>query len=476
MESNLLRATKQRVMRELTDSIEQNPDYRDRVKVYHKFPYEERPMRGVILKNANATRIRLSPDDYAADLKSHVTLAKAETYESLFIDWVWEDSNNMTERVENEDLSSQITGSTSVGTTRLFYTAHKPIISGYNNTKTADNFRQVEILLDGQIVHADMVDGDKGAIMLPDSPKMGQTLTVTYYRSKLTPPGRYYIQLLDQANYIIDPLYVVDDELVIAKTTGKETTAQVANSGLYGDFDVLYTKKSSYSEKFYLIKGSEYTITESGLITFLVPLVAGTCLYASYRWVGSTMGPFKIPDDYNYDNKSLPGVILSFGNQKVVGDKAVVIVYPKREQSAKVYSGHWTMAFDIEVFTRDPLELSDLTDFIIDDMWTRKRIKLINDGLTMEELNPSGEVEEPYDSNTGDLYYKCTVSMSIMTEWQKFVPYLTKILDFDTKLYMYLKYKDYIITPDNRVMELNLVPVNKTFEVKYPEAGFPRIF
>ena len=476
MESNLLRATKLRIIRELNDTIEQNPDYRDDIKVYHKFPYEERPMHGVILRNSSATRIKLSADDYAGDLKSHLTLAKAETYESLFLDWVWEDSTNMTDHIVEEDLSSQITGTSTVGTTRLFYTQYKPIIAGYNNTDIADNFRQVDITLDGEVIHADMIDGKKGAILIPDAPTVGQELKVSYYRSKFTPPGRYYVQLLDELNFVIDPMYVVDDELVIEKTTGIELTASLENSGIYGDFDVLYTKKTDFSEKIYLVKDTDYTLTEAGLITFLNALPSSTSLYASYRWVGTTMGPFPIPKDYEYDNTSLPGVVMSFGNQKIVGDKVVIIVYSAREPAAKVYSGHWSMSFDIEVFTRDPMELSDLTDFIVDDMWSRKRLKLITDGLTIEELNPTGEVEEPYDNNTTDLYYKNTINMVIMTEWQRFVPYLTKLLDYDTKLYTYMKNKDYIITNDNRVLELNVTPINKTFEVKYPKIGYPKIY
>ena len=476
MESNLLRSTKKRLIRELQDSIDQNSEYNNRVKVYSKFPYAERNARGVVLKNASSSRIRLSADDYCADLKSIATLCRAENSHGSFLDWIVEDRTNLTSKVIEEDLSSQITGTTSLGTTRLFYTSSKPIISGFNNLKIADNFRQIVVTLDGSTVYAESIDGKLGAILLPVAPRLGQVLKVTYFKSNLTPPGRYYITLLDQANFVIDPLYLVEDELVIQKTTGTELTARVANGNLYGSFDVLYTKKYDRCDKFQLIRGTDYTIDSSGLITFLLPLESKVTLYASYRWVGDTQGPFPIPDDFNYDNTSIPGIVLCFGNQKVSGDKAVVIVYSSREPSAKVYSGHWSMSFDIDVFARDPLELPDLTDFIIDDMWCRKRLKLISEGITIEEMNPTGESEEEYDSGTSDLYYKNSISMSIMTEWQRFVPYLTKIMDFDTQLNMYLKQSNYLITPDNRVLDLNLTPVNKPFEVKYPEVGYPRIF
>lgn len=474
MESNLLRATKRRVLRELNDTIEHNPVYRDNLKVYHKFPYKERPMRGIILRNASASRIKLSADDYAADLKSHVALARAGNYEGKFLDWVWEDQENVTKYVNNEDLSSQITG-----TTRVFQVAHYPIVAGNFNTAIADNFRQVDVYLDGERVFPVLVEGETGKVHLSSSPAVGQTLTISYYYKNIVDPGRYYIQLISDTQFMIDPLYFVEKEKVISKTTGVETSVNLTHGDLIQNLETLYTKKYDYSLSFELIKDDDYSIDyDTGEITFLKPLQTGTVLYANYRWAGSSMGPFTIPDDFHYDNTSLSGVVMAFGNQKILNDKLVIIVYPQREQASRVYSGHWNMNFEIDVFTRDTLELPDLTDFIIDDMWTRKRLKLISEGLTIEEMDPTGENEEVYDQNTTDLYYKNTISLQIMTEWKRFVPYLTKIMDFDTKLYLYRKFNKYFIIGNSRETELavDIYPYDQDFEVKYPEQGYPKYF
>jgi hypothetical protein len=103
-------------------------------------------------------------------------------------------------------------------------------------------------------------------------------------------------------------------------------------------------------------------------------------------------------------------------------------------------------------------------------------LKLIDEGLTIEEFDPTGESEEAFDENTGDLYYKNSLNMQMMTEWKKFVPFLTEILDFDTELYQYINKKDYIVTDQNQTLELRIKPTREPFEVVYPKAGYPRYF
>jgi hypothetical protein len=281
---------------------------------------------------------------------------------------------------------------------------------------------------------------------------------------------------VNPTQFVIDPFYVVKEETVIEKTTGSETTASLAHGNLYGDLDRLYTWKTSYSNKIQLVRGTDYTVTTAGVITFLAPLVPDTTLYADYRWVGTTLGPFTVPDEFHYVNSALPGVSLCFSNQLEVGNRMVVIVYPKREPAAMVYSGHYRMSFDVDVVAKDPIQLADLTDQVISYIWSYRRLQLINEGLTIEEFDPTGESEEAFDENTGDLYYKNSLNMQIMTEWKKFVPFLTEILDFDTQLYQYINQKDYIVTDQDQTLELKIKPTSEPFEVIYPQTGFPRYF
>jgi len=475
MENNLLSAVKLRLMDELRYAIEQHQVYRDKIQVYHKYPLKERPSMGVVLKNASSSRIKLSADDNAGTLKSHLTLAKAENKPSGCLDWVWEDAVHMTELQQDEDLSSQIQGTSTYGQNRFFYTSKKPIISGKNNTVVADNFRQVSLTLNGENVLAEFIDGKRGIVALPQAPVVGDSLKISYYYNNLTPPGRYYLEIISATQFVIDPFYQVRDEELIIDTTGLETTVSLAHGNLYGDFDVLYTMKTKFSNKIYLEKNIDYTITTAGVITFLNPLPVGTTLYANYRWGGATMGPFDIPEPFHYNNTALPGVILAFSNQLDVGTRVVVLVYPQREPSAIIYSGHYKMVFEIDVFAKDPIQLPDLTDHLISEIWSNRRLPLISEGLTIEEMDPTGESEEVYDNNTGDLYYKNSITLQMMTEWKKFVPLSIELMDYDTKLYQYITTKKYVITNQNKVLEMKLVPWTVPFEVKYPKVGYARL-
>jgi hypothetical protein len=469
MENNLLRVIKSRIMDELTWSIQRHQLFRDKVEVFHKFPYKERPMMGVVLKNASSSRIKLSADDHAGTLKSHVALARAENHEGNFLEWVWEDFNNLTKLQKNEDLSAQVTGDN-----RFFKVSKKPILSGLNNTNIADNFRQIIVFLNGTQVLPEFVDGKEGIFALSQAPTQGSTLIVSYYYSNIAPPGRYYITIISETQFIIDPFYLIKDEKVIERTTGLELSAQLQHSNIYGDFDILYFKKSEKSNKIYLEKNIDYILNEDGSIIFLHPLEKDTTLYATYRYVGDPLGPFTIPDEFHYVNDAIPGVILSFSNQRVVNDKVVVLVYPQREPVASMKSGHYSMNFDIEIFARDPKQLSNLTDHIIEDIWCNRRQLLIDEGITIEEMDPSGEVEDSYDDNTGDLYYKNSINLQIMTEWKKFIPFLTEILDIDSKIYKYISAKDYIVTNQGKILELKLKANDIPFVVSYPRIGYPK--
>lgn len=473
MDINLLTAVKRRVIYELRSAINENLSFKG-TEVYHKFPYTERPERGIVLRNTSSSRVKLSADDFAYTLKSYVALAHAGNNPGKFLDWVWENREKTTVKVEAEDLSSQITGTSTNGTNRFFYTQHKPILAGWNNDTVADNFRQVELLLNGEVVHADFIDGLRGMIVLQMAPVVGDTLTVNYYYGVVSAPGRYYIEIVSASQFVVDPLLQIKGEEVIETTTGTELTAQLQHSGLYGDFDVLYTTKGIPDDKISLVRGTDYTVDAAGLITFLQPLPVGYSLFADYRYVGATLGPFNIPDPLHYDDTSIPGVVLCFNKQIQVGDKLVVILYPDRQLAASVYSGHYRMVFDIDMFSRHPEESAEMLDHVMHEIWGNRRILLIDEGLTIEEMDQTGETEELYDTNTNDFYYKQTMSMQMMTEWKKFVPTLWDVQDYDTNLYTYLRTSKYIVTPDNRVIELQVSPFTIPFEVKYPKTGYPR--
>jgi hypothetical protein len=469
MESNLLRSMKYRFFYEIQGVVDTHPDYRDKIRVFHKFPTTtERPNMGILMKNAAASRIKLSADDFAGSLVSHVSLCKVGTFESKFLEWVWEDLTNLSDYKREEDVSSQIDGKT-----RLITLQHS-MISGLNNTVPASNPGQILVMIAGTKVYPEYVDGKRNVVMLPTAPQVGSEVLISYYYKKLTPPGFYYIRLIDEQVYDISPLYDISAEEVVIKATGTELYVNLKNSGIFNGSEKLYTRKNKYSYNIYIENGTDYTIDYStGIVTLLTHLPVGTNLYANYKWVGAVLGPFNIPEDYHYDNESLPGVSLCFGSQKIVGDQMVVVVYENRELAAQIYSGHWNMSFELEVFGRDPIQLPELTDLVVDGLWARRN-DLITEGITIDSLEPTGEIEEVYVEGTNDQYFKCSISLVAITEWKRLKPLPIKLLDFNTSSNMNIKQKEYFVNDQGMYMDTNLEPPYESIDIIPPKYGYPR--
>ena len=467
MESNLTKVIKERIFDELTDSLNKLPGFSEKVKVFHKFPEEERPQRGIILRNSSANRIKMSADDFAGTLKSHLALAALKYKAGIALEWVWEDENNLTKYVLEEDVSSTLDPSR-----RIFKTQNKPITAGPHNTEIADNFAQIDVTVDGSKVYTEYLDGKEGLGVLPVPVPLNSVVKVSYWYKNLVPPGRYYLEMTEDNEYTITPLYITKDELVIERTTGSELSAFLANQNIYEYLQELYTKKTDRSVKLSLTNGVDYTISSNGEITFLTPLLANTRLYACYRHLGTVIGPKILPNKNYADYESLSGIVLAFGSRAVKGDSLVILVREFREPSAGIYSGHWRISLDFGVFCRDPMQLSEISDHMIDDLW-RKRDALSAEGITLEELEPTGESEEVYDNNTGDIFYVMNCSLVLMSEWKRYIPYEIDIQDFSVNTSVSPQQSDYSIDANN-ILYQKLSSLSRPFEVKYPVRKFPK--
>ena len=82
-----------------------------------------------------------------------------------------------------------------------------------------------------------------------------------------------------------------------------------------------------------------------------------------------------------------------------------------------------------------------------------KKISSINEGITIQSFEPGGEHEEEYDTNTTDLTYHMSVPMTLLTEWKRFEPYLTEIMDYNMDINFYPKQSDYLVTKDGRILD-----------------------
>jgi hypothetical protein len=94
---------------------------------------------------------------------------------------------------------------------------------------------------------------------------------------------------------------------------------------------------------------------------------------------------------------------------------------------------------DLAVIAKDPIQMAEMTDQIVNWLWAVRKNQLEFEGITINSVEPSGESEENFNEVSGDLYYESSVAINVQTEWQHFVPY-----DF------YVSLKNIYLYPDLR--------------------------
>lgn len=421
MYQNLLFSMKKRILDESIDAFNNHPAYSAKVKVYNKFPYEKRIQFGVLLKNASASTIRLSADNYMAELYSHVRMAKSGNFPGLGIEWVRENSLEITTEV-TEDVSDQVDP-----TQRRFFTQNQ-ITAGRGLTTLADNVGQVQVTVNGESVTPEYVNGTQKIVLLRYCPLQGATVLVRYYKKNLAPPGVYVIDFPSANQFVVCPIYIIMEEMVIDNTLGTENTASLDNSGIYPGSEELYLKSSHGGDPYLFVRDTDYSIDNAtGLITFLKPLPKGLELLADYRYqTGDSYGPYNFRA-YQENHEAIPGVVLCLGRRSQKDDRQVVLVSDKRSEQALIYGGHWTMSLSMNVIAKDPVQMEEMTDHMVNYLWAERKNILEFEGITLNRVEPTGETEETFVDTTGDLYYEQALDIEVMTEWQYFVPFLWEI-------------------------------------------------
>ena len=447
---SLLTAIKRRIMDETELAFDQHPAFSEKVRVYNKYPYDERVQYGIILRNTSASQIRLSADNFMSDLYSHVRLVRQEAYPGTAIEWVRENAEYVT-KVITEDVSAQLLPDH--GTQRIFFTS-QPICSGPDETHYSSSPGQVCVMVDGHKASVESVDGSTGTVLLHHSPRDGATVTIQYYVRNIVPYGLYFIDFIEDGQFTVSPVYIIENEVLIARTTGTEVTIGLKHSPIDANSDQINLAHNDGTKIEALVREVDYIIDNvTGIITFLRPLKTNYTITADYRYQPQNYfnGPYHFKE-YQENHVAIPGVVISIGRRAKKGDQQVVVVSQFREQQAKIYGGHWQMSLDLAVIAKDPMQMEQMADHLVSYFWGQRKNDLEFEGITLNSVEPSGESEEVHIDTTGDMYFESTVSINLQSEWQRFVPYLAII-----------KLKNIILIPDLR-------PVFAA-----PEIGFERL-
>jgi len=416
---NLLVGMKGRIMDEAELAFENHHAFSEKVKVYNKFPYQERIQYGVVVRNASASQIRLSPDNFISDLFSLTRLARTGNFPGNSIEWVRENADSITE-VTTEDVTQQL-GSTQ----RLFYTT-KQMLAGPGNTNFADDPGQIKVKVNGIKLNAVAVNGEEKSVLLARAPGNGVPVEVSYWSRQIVDPATFVVEFSEDNEFYLDPYFTIDDELVIERTTGIETTASLAHTNIHVGSDIIYLAHTDGQKIAALDRGTDYTINyPTGIITFLVPLEKNYNIYAIYYYKDTNYmsGPFRF-EPYQEIHDAIPGVIISIGRRAMKGDKQIIQVSQIREQQARIYGGHWEMSLELAVVAKDPMQMEQMSDHLVTFLWGKRKNILEWEGITLNSVEPTGESEEIHIDLTGDLYYVSSVSVNVQTEWQSFEPYL----------------------------------------------------
>lgn len=499
MENNLYQAVKNRMIAEMNLSINNHPTYAGQVKAVAKYHMgRERPQTSVILDNVTSSREHLSPDDCVGDLWSIVSVAKVGDCPGHSIEWVWEDSYNITKYVKKEDVTATLDSSR-----RFVQLAHFPVAQGLQNPDLATSVGQISISLNGVNFTPKSLNNDTGLIDLGFTVKseypheiypalresssfsiemIPPTILVSYYYRDIAPQGYYYLELVDDSSFNVTPMLYVEEEVVVKDMEGSVTEAFLDHINVLEDYIItLYTQRTSKSVKIYWERNFDYTIEPTtGKITFLNPnseFIGApgkpTTLYASYRWIGDTIGPIAVRP-YCVDDTTIKGAIIVFGSRIRKGDKHCIILRSSRERCAQIKGGHYTMSLDWKVSSRDRMTTDELVDHLTSDLWGNRKEHLRSEGLVVEECIATGETEEAYDEATQAMYFQNTISMQLMTEWKKFIPYVENPKKFKYRLEAVSKlspsYQE-IVKEIGKGMNL----ITDEYSIEYPKASYPYV-
>lgn len=245
---------------------------------------------------------------------------------------------------------------------------------------------------------------------------------ITKNKGMPTLPGVYYIEILtaptlpgESGYFMVDPLLTVNDEPVLMFQSGVEREAQLQRAPTPNTLRL-------YENRNYLLReGVDYTVDYgTGAISLITTFGVGSTLSADYRYPGESIGPVEFLWN-TADLTTLPGVVMAFGKRAADGQKVAVVVYGDRVDAALVYGGKNEVSFDMDVISRDPTQMEEISDLV--QMYLLKRKSLLEfEGIELLDVSMGGEGEELADETGENFFYQASMSVQLRADWEFHVP------------------------------------------------------
>lgn len=420
--SRLTKPIKFRIIDELKTVFRGHPVFKNLEQhIQNKYAFDERPALGIVVSNISGDLIRLSPDNFVGTILSHVFLARVAEYKGRSIEWVREDAEGIQAKV-TEDVSNQLDG-----TKRFFQVQNTPIVDPRTG-EYATRPLSLRVTINAvPTLPADIHPMD-GTVFLDHAPRITDVVKITYHYRTLEPQGIYYTEITGKNEFVVDPLYVIDDEVLTSSYDGSQTQFQIQNYPLLGEpIDVWRDQRIE------LIQGTEYTVdTETGILTLINPdMPSGTILTVSYKYPGVSRGPFPIIKERS-NNQAIKGVVIAFEQGIEEGDKQAIIIRNTREQVSQAFGGKWDLSLSLNIYARDPTQREELTDVTVSVLWEGLKPRLDREGIVIKNVSHGGEAEELYAEVSGDYYYTSALTLDLETDWElhKPLPFAFRRFDY----------------------------------------------
>lgn len=225
-------------------------------------------------------------------------------------------------------------------------------------------------------------------------------------------PGAYFCEITGPNQMHVDPLYDAPRERV-RPVNQRATLRYLPVARTLRIFELPSERR---------LESTEYSLNEeNGELTFSEEFPSQVSLYAEYKYQGESTGPWPLKPLHAV-NKPIPGVVLAFGNKIPVGDRFAVVITEDAQENYDVFGGQWEITLDIDVVATDVNEQEEIADRTAVFLLGILRTQLADEGVELSRVSLGGESEEIRDETGDDYFYNSSMSVSLTTNWELYVP------------------------------------------------------